>query len=317
MTATTLEKPKTKKKTADLKMGRWGSLSRAITNDMSPKEMMVACGADWDVSKEPEYIKLKGKEIRTGKYALVRSDNGKILSSVSEDWQYNLNSTAFDFFDEFAEEGSLTMDSAGVLDEGRKVWVLAKVNESFALFNGKDVIESYLLFSNPHQYGMSVTVMGTDIRISCENSLQFALSKKSDTMIRISHRNEFNPELVKQTLFEKRKTLNKYKEAAEFLAKKKASTEDTLEFFKKLFPLTSNKKGKEISRNAGLLVDILETQPGAEFGPGTWWANFNAVTYATDHLIGNREDTRLHSALFGAGRNRKIDALNLALKMAA
>lgn len=310
----------TKEKTANVNAfkGPWGGIGFDISGKSTPMEMMEACGADYTVSKEAEYIKRKGKEIRTGKYSLLRNDNDKILSSVSEEWKVNQNSVAFEFFNDFVTEGDMEMNTAGVLDEGRMVWALAKIKDGFSILNKKDKIDSYLLFSNPHKYGMSTTVMSTPIRVVCENTLQLALSGKSDMMIRVSHRNEFHPEMVKKTLSLNKQKIDQYKEAAEFLASKKASDKASQEYFAKLFPLTSNKKGKEnvVSRNANMLMEILETQPGAELGAGTWWANFNAVTYATDHLLSNNVETRLYSAFYGSGRNRKVDALNLATKMA-
>ena len=64
---------------------------------------------------------------------------------------------AFDFFSDFVKAGDMEMHTAGSLDDGKMVWALAKVNESFELFKG-DKVDSYLLFSNPHQYGKSSSI---------------------------------------------------------------------------------------------------------------------------------------------------------------
>ena len=47
------------------------------------------------------------------------------------------------------------MHTAGSLKGGKMVWALAKINESFDVMDG-DRVDSYLLFSNPHDYGKSV-----------------------------------------------------------------------------------------------------------------------------------------------------------------
>lgn len=308
----TLEKPA--KRVTSYK-GSWGGVGFALTEDMSPKEMMEACGADFEVTKEKEYIKLGKRERATGKFSLYRADTDTILSSVSEDWKTNQNINAFEFFDDFCRDGDMTMETAGVLDEGRKVWVLAKVKESFKI-GRNDEIDSYLLFSNPHQYGMSTTVMSTPIRVVCENTLQMALAGKTDMMLRLNHRREFNNEEVKKTLNLNKQRLDTYQEAAEFLASKRYDEDQLMEYFGEVFPLTSNKKGEDWSRNALLLWEVIETQPGANLSEGTWWQAFNAVTYATDHLLGRSADTRINSAFFGSGRKRKIDALKRATQFA-
>lgn len=300
----------------------WHGLGMPVHNKMTVKEMQKAAGADFSIKKYPEFIEIGGKKVKTGQFALVRDDTNTILDSVSADWNETQPNVGFEFFKEFVEnaagkETDMHLHTAGVLDEGRMIFIMAKSNEGFSLFKGKDNIESNLLFSLPNQYGKSIIVMGTSIRVVCNNTLQLALSSgKSDLMVRINHRKTFDPEFVKATLNLNRKKVEIYKEAAEFLASKKANAHDSIEYFKELFPLTSNKKGKELSRNAKLISEIVETQPGAKFGAGTWWANFNAVTYATDHMLGNNDNTRLYSAFYGTGRNRKVSALKLATEYA-
>ena len=62
--------------------------------------------------------------------------------------------------------------------------------------------------------------------------------------------------------------------------------------------------------------EFLETQPGAEFGAGTWWQALNSVTYLTDHEMGREADSRMTSAWFGANQTRKIKAVEKAVEFA-
>ena len=70
------------------------------------------------------------------------------------------------------------------------------------------------------------------------------------------------------------------------------------------------------SRAAQLAVDMLDTQPGSNYAPGSWWNAYNSVTFLTDHVLGRSNDTRMTSAWFGANQARKVQALNLAVEMA-
>ena len=79
---------------------------------------------------------------------------------------------------------------------------------------------------------------------------------------------------------------------------------------------SNEKKTKEVSKNAQIAIDILHTQPGAQYAEGTWWQPFNAVTYLTDHLAGRSADTRLTSAWYGYNKGLKTKALELAIEMA-
>lgn len=295
----------------------WDSLSVAVNDNDSLKQMLKKAGADWQVDKVPELVRYKDREIYTGRSSLIRNDVDTILSSVPNDWNVHQNYDALEFFQRYIREGSMSIENIGVLDEGRNVFVLAKLNEGFRLKHGKklDDIDSYFLFSNPHRYGWSIAITPTQIRPVCMNSLVQALKK---AMFRYRHDTEFDPEEVHKLIAENRRLLKDYKEKAELLAKVRADNDDTAEFFETLYPIVGrNARQKERSRNAEtLLTKILHEQPGAELGAGTWWANFNAVTYGVDHVFGNNDNTRMETAFYGAGRDKKLEALSLAVKYA-
>jgi phage/plasmid-like protein (TIGR03299 family) len=215
----------------------------------------------------------------------------------------------------------MEMHTAGSLMDGKHVWALAKIKDSFELFGG-DTVEGYLLFSNPHQFGKSIDVRFTPIRVVCNNTLTLSLNSASKQMVKVNHRKAFDGDQVKQTLGIAVEKLAKYKEMAAFLGSKKASNENVVEYFNRIFPKTSDKKetsklvGIPHSRAAQLAMDVLNTQPGAQFAEGSWWSAYNSVTYLTDHLLGRSADTRLQSAWFGANQQKKVQALNLAVEMA-
>ena len=294
----------------------WHGLGVKVPSDLTPEQMMEAAQLDWAVEKKELFADYKGQQLPTGTSALIRDRDSKVLDVVSNDWNPVQNAEAFGFFHDFVMEGSMNMDTAGSLKDGRIVWALAKVDESFELFNG-DRVESYLLFTNPHQYGKCIDIRFTPIRVVCNNTLTLSLKGKSDLMVKVNHAREFNADLVKQTLGVANKKMTDYKEAAQFLGKKKMKMDDYSEYLQKLFPITGqNKKNKELSRPAQTVMSILESQPGAEFAEGSWWQGFNSATYYIDHLAGNSADTRLQSAWYGSNRQKKVDALNLALEYA-
>ena len=295
----------------------WHGLGTQVPADLTPTQMLEAAGLDWSVSKVPAFAKIGGKQVAIGQSALVRSMDDKILDVVSDDWNPVQNAEAFDFFNEFVAAGDMEMHTAGSLRDGQIVWGLAKVKESFELFKG-DQIDSYLLFSNFHKYGFSTDVRFTPIRVVCNNTLTLSLNSKVERMAKISHRQVFNPDDVKGMLGIATNKLAQYKEMAQFLGSKRYNNENIVEYFTRIFPVTgsNDKKKKEISKNAQYALDVLETQPGAEYAPGSWWQAFNAVTFLTDHVIGRTADTRLTSAWYGYNKGVKTKALETAVEMA-
>lgn len=295
----------------------WHGLGVEVSADLTPDQMLGVAGLDWEVRKVPAYAEIGGNNIAIGRSALVRSRDNSILDIVSDDWNPVQNEEAFEFFNEFVMAGDMEMHTAGSLKGGQIVWGLAKIKDSFELFKG-DRIDSYLLFSNFHKYGFSTDVRFTPIRVVCNNTLTLSLNSKVERMVKVSHRKVFDPGNVKEMLGIATDKLAKYKEMAEFLGSKQAKGEDIVEYFTRIFPVTGSNenKKKEVSKNAQIAIDILHTQPGAEYAEGTWWQSFNAVTYMTDHLLGRSSDTRLTSSWYGANRGLKTKALELAVEMA-
>lgn len=299
----------------------WHGLGVPVINDLTPAQMLDKAGLNWTVDKVPAYVDYNGQKLDTGKQALVRSSDNRVLTMISEDWEPVQNETAFEFFNDFVMEGDMEMHTAGSLKQGNMVWALAKVKDSFSLFKGKDTVESYLLFSNPHEYGKSIDIRFTPIRVVCNNTLTLSLNQKSDMMVRLNHRRAFDADMVKQTMGLAKNKLGQYKEMAEFLTSKSYKADTVVEYFQTVFPLAATKLTEEeqklkMSRPAATAHGVLESQPGAEFGAGTWWQAFNATTFAIDHLLGRSADTRIQSAWYGVNRNKKIQALEKAVEFA-
>ena len=294
----------------------WHGLGVKVLPDLTPDQMLEKAGLDWTVEKSPGYAIVNGEPVFIGRSALVRSKDQKILDIVSDDWNPVQNQEAFDFFNEFVMAGDMEMHTAGSLRGGQVVWALAKIKESFDLFGG-DQVDAYLLFSNFHKYGHSTDVRFTPIRVVCNNTLTLSLNTAVERMAKFSHRKAFDPEVAKEAVGISTEKLQKYKEMASFLGSKMAKGEDIITYFQRVFPLQNQEeKADQLSKNAQTALDILHTQPGAEYAEGSWWQPFNAVTYMTDHITGRSNDTRLSSAWYGPNKNTKTRALETAIEMA-
>ena len=300
----------------------WHGLGVEVHNDLTPGQIMAKAGLDWGVEKKDLSFTLPdgSQEVVKGKKALVRDRDQKGLDVVGDDWNPVQNHDAFEFFSEYVMAGDMEMNTAGSLKGGKNVFALAKVKESFSIL-GEDQVDSYLLFSNPHEYGKAIDVRFTPIRVVCNNTLTFSLQSASKNAVKMNHRSIFNPDLVKQQMGIASEKFAQYKEMAEFLSSKRFSVEALMNYYNDVFPHTYS-KGKEVkvvedlTKNAKAALDVLHTQPGANFGEGSWWQAFNSVTYVTDHLQGRNAENRLHSQWFGQNQLRKVKAAEQAVQFA-
>jgi phage/plasmid-like protein (TIGR03299 family) len=299
----------------------WHGLGKRVPNDVSPDQMLKAANLDWTVSKKQLFFNSEGGLVPTTSQALVRSTDNKVLTVVSDNWNPVQNLEAFEFFNDFVHAGDMEMHTAGSLKGGKMVWAMAQIKDSFELFGG-DKVDGYLLFSNPHEFGRSIDVRFTPIRVVCNNTLTMALDNNAKHAVKINHRSKFNGDQVKETLGIAKDRLATYKEQAKYLGQKKYSKESLTEYFNRVFPSMSKDEMKRsntafpISRQAEEAMATIHTQPGANFAEGSWWQAFNAVTYMTDHKLGRSQDSRLTSAWYGLNRIKKERALELAVEYA-
>ena len=293
----------------------WHGLGTEVPANLSAEEMMIASGTDWEVTKTLLCAHYAGEQIAIeNSAALLRTSDNKVLDIVGTDWEPLQNAEAFKFFKEFIDAGKMTMETAGSLRGGQLVWALAKVNKSFTLFGG-DRVEAYLLFTNPHKYGLSIDARFTPTRVVCNNTLTMALGEKGN-FYKSSHRVLFNAEQAKETLKIVSSKFDRYEEDATFLGSKLYTEETVSEYFNKVFPVQVVKENGEskrkVSKNANLAQLALTHQPGMEFAPGSWWSALNAITYVTDHLMGRSDENRVENIWYGPVKDKKLKAFELA-----
>ena len=299
----------------------WHGLGESVSNDLSPMQMMQKAGCDWKVRKLKSFVTVDGDQIKTGTEALIRESDNTILSpSVGQNWEPIQNDEAFNFFNEFCLAGDMEMHTAGSLKDGKIVFVLAKIKESFDVL-GKDQVDNYMLFSNPHIYGKSANVRMTPVRVVCNNTLNMSMNMESVNEAVINHRRAFNPDVVKDSMGLAHEKFEQYRNAANFLATKRYTEDNLVTFLNTVFPAANTKRkvvtdAKDLSTTAKKTLEVIDTQPGAELFPGTFWNALNAVTYMTDHQLGRTADARMTSAWFGNNQARKLRAVNTALEMA-
>lgn len=296
----------------------WHGLGVEVRNDLTPVQMMEKAGCDWTVEQQP-LVTATGLEIED-KVALVRTSDNTVLDVTGKDWKPVQNEDAFNFFAEYVAAGDMEMHTAGSLKNGRNVWALAKVNESFSI-NGDDQVDSYLLFSNPHEYGKAIDIRFTPIRVVCNNTLTFSLQSASKNFVKLNHRSEFDADMVKQQMGLASEKFAQYKEMAEFLSSRRYTAESLIQFYNEVFPFTHKSaeevtKAEDLSKNAKAAMDVLYTQPGANYAEGSWWQALNSVTYLTDHKLGRNADSRMQSSWFGVNQTRKLKAVNKAVAYA-
>jgi phage/plasmid-like protein (TIGR03299 family) len=173
----------------------WHGLGQIVSDYPTSKEAMQFAGLDFEVAKTPLFTgsnfeglveNLQGinTEIKSH-FATMRMDTKTVLGVVGKDYQLVQNTDAFSFFDSIVGGEGILYETAGVLGQGEKIFITAKLPDYIRVGN-EDMIEKYLFLTTSHDGSGSITAAFTPIRIVCNNTLNAALRNKSNA-IKIRH----------------------------------------------------------------------------------------------------------------------------------
>ena len=147
----------------------WHGLGTRVDEAPTSADALRLAGLDWTV--EQKNIQLCGGSKIQNFKANVRSSDGQVLGIVGDRYKVVQNSEAFSFTDDIIG-GDVRYETAGSLNGGRKIWLLAKLPETEI---AGDKTEPYMCFSNTHDGSGAVRVCMTPIRVVCNNTLNLAL----------------------------------------------------------------------------------------------------------------------------------------------
>jgi phage/plasmid-like protein (TIGR03299 family) len=301
----------------------WHGIGAKMEAGKGIDEWRRAAGMDWFAEEGPVYIETPDcmLEIPNTK-GLFRSDNKMVLATVSKNYKSFQPSEVLETFREYVEDlGMFEMETAGVLDEGRKVWALARSTDAGSDIDagGGDRVNRYLLLATSFDRSLASIAMQTSVRVVCQNTLSAALGGQRG-WVKIRHSAKVNAAVIKQRLM-----LNE--QWAEFagivrklsairVAEDKAREMLTVVAKDCLKPRTEDGLKDHVDE----LMGYYRTSPGAELASSkdTAWGLVNAVTFYTDHKATVRKENnsrRLEKAWFGtnAGMKAKITEMALAL----
>ncbi len=231
----------------------WHGLGTKVMEAPASEEALKIAGLDWKVIQEPIYT--TEKELIEGFKVNVRDTDRRVLGVVSDRYKIVQNQEAFSFTDELLGEG-VRYETAGSLQNGRKVWLLARMPHEYIISGER--ITPYLVFFNSHDGSGAIKAALTPIRVVCQNTLNLALStaKRSWSMI---HTGNIQGKIqeARDTLFLAEKYMDSLGKEFESLRKKKLSDRQVQEYIEILLPIEDGSTPQQI-RNMKRLREDLE-----------------------------------------------------------
>lgn len=297
----------------------WHKLGVVLDNPPTIQEAIDLSGLNWGVELKPLFL---GNGDLVDHKAVVRQDSGNVLGIVGPRYQPLQNAQAFDWFNPFVENGEVALETAGSLDEGRRIWVMAKIARDPSVIVKGDEVLKYLMLSNSHDGTLAIRVGYTPIRIVCANTLAMAHNSNASKLIRVRHTAS-----SKVALDKLRDIMNivdrEFEATAEqfrFLASRMFNQKDIREYVKAVLgkekiadeDLPTRTKN-QLDEIIGLIDHANQKLSGVD---GTYWAAYNAVNQYLNYDAGRNDNNRMSSLWFGVNANTNKSALDLALEFA-
>lgn len=275
----------------------WHGLGVRVEEALSSKEALEKSSLNWEVVQKPIFT---SDNILIPSYkANIRSKDGQILGIVTDRYKIVQNEEAFAFTDNLLGEG-VTYETAGSLQNGKRVWMLAKLPEVYKLLDDK--VSPYVVFTNSHDGNAAIRVAMTPIRVVCQNTLNLALQDAKRIWATV-HTGDINSKLneAKKTILLAEYYMGKLNDEAYNLSKKIITDKKVIEFIETLIPLPDN-PSKLQENNIDLLRTDMKLRyfdaPDLADVPKNGWRFINAVSDFATHITPLRKTENYKENLF-------------------
>lgn len=314
----------------------WHGLGEVLDSPPTVEEGISKAKLDWTVTLMPCFARVPMGEnqwrgIEIPHQAVRRDDTGDILGVVGQAYQPLQNRDAFGLFAPLVEDKSLLLETAGSLKNGRRVWVLARINTDGAEIVKGDEVKPYVMLSNSHDGTMAVRFGFTPVRVVCNNTLSAAVSSDQSQLMRIIHSGQLygNLEALRGLLNLTTASFQATVEQYRWLAGREINQADLDRYVRivlrpemeqELKAAQEKEEGIELPQTPtiGKIVRLFESGRGAGLPAAkTWWGAYNAVNEWLMYERGHSDDNRLNSAWFADGYEINQRALNTAIRLAA
>ena len=300
----------------------WHGLGNNIDADSTIEDWQRQSGLDWTVSKRqvlfPNDRSAGFHSTRSfkDKFVLARDTDNTPFSVVSDRYKPVQPKDVLEFFRDLISTHGMTIETAGSLKDGKRIWALAKTGDAHKVL-GADHVDSYLLLATSYDLTFSTLAQFTSVRVVCNNTLQQSL-KGYISRVSIPHFRDFNATQIHEQLGLGRAQWGAFSQALDAIAKIKLDSAKAKEVLGKVF-VTPEKDITYVDPQVEKILRLFEGKAiGADIAGQTGWGLVNAVTeYADHHKRARSQGNRLDNAWFGDAANIKNAVFHEVLELAA
>ena len=291
----------------------WHGLGVKVKGLMTAREAIEKAGLNWDVETVPVFTRERKFEELVNWRAIRRVKDHKVYGVATARYEPIQNIDAFEFFDQVVGEGQAVYETAGALQEGRRIWILANLKGSIGIRG--DEIRRYITLTNSHDGTLALQMFWTPVRVVCMNTLRMALAGAHDSFYaRHTLKAKEKIAAAREILGLANKFYEDWKEQARRLAVLVLPAPKVPLLLKAAFNVDQGIPIEQVyapTKKEMEKVEVLIHEGRGQDNPkiqGTAWQAYNGVAEYADYqrtYRSERPDARLNGAWFGGGADMK------------
>jgi len=278
----------------------WHGLGTILPDYVDARSMLRIARLDWEVQFGDVYdadMRKIPNYRRT-----YRSDNNHTLGIVGDRYHIAQNAALMEAAEDFAKAGkdygiAFGLETAGVLYDGRKVFVTATFDRS--LYVGGDEISPNLVLTTTHDGTGATKVFISPTRVVCQNTLTLAL-RDATRSFAIRHTESADRKLasIERQLDMMRAYYQGFEAKANELLEQVFTRAQFEELVKSLVPIAEDpsKRAKTLAENMRDALFDCRSASDLDNIRHTAWGAYNAVADYADH----------HAATRGANKESRL-----------
>ena len=282
--------------------------------------------ANWNVHTEDMFLE-SGKKVPHRK-AIVRGSDNVVLATSGGNYTALQNEEAFGVMQPACEKFGMTIEGAGPLGIGDKVWMLGKLPSEMSVEPVRgDVIATYLLLTSGHNGKTKWRAKPMVMRLVCTNGM--VMTEALGQFASFTHHSKIkdNLKLVEKIILNLGDVMERTGETFSKFVERKLTFEQTQAYVAEVLGIDEDEVEELADENPVLasrferIMALADHGTGQEFAPHTLWSAFNGVTEYIDHVRPTEAGTTKgiisanRSAMFGKNAKLKNRALQIATKM--
>lgn len=314
----------------------WHKLGTVTDDALTAEQALKTAYLDWEVKKSENPVQVLVPDVNgnfsdeNGKNNLIttkdkfityryhpKTNKPEALGVVGNRYTPVQNSEAFSMLNQIADESGAVFETAGSIDNGKKVFMTMKMPESLQI-GGVDKVDLYLMAWNTHDGTSSFQIVVTPIRVVCQNTLTAALGNaKSTFALRHTPKVSGKVQAARDALGLTFKYVEAFEAEAELLIQQSMTDKQFWALVEKVVPINedSDRTRNLAEQTRGTLMGLWKAPTQTNIA-GTKWAAYNAFAEYSDwakpvRSTDSQDTARAIRIVTGAGDNFKNKVLTL------